>query len=321
MKSTAKTAAGPSTRDEDMKKEDGLPLDMRGGGGNSWPGQEDAEPLAPGMPVKVGCPVQHYLENIMMDDDGPDMIRGGGGQGSGSKSSDVLLEPEAVRNLPWGYREGPVGHGSSFEDLLPYLQNEAEAKERSGSRIVVHGVGLRRGPLSMHVVDTDFDPPTLQGWTSFLQAAEVHWKRPATDPQHPHSAWELPPGDALNIYTMTNSEAQDYATMVMQLDKAGIVAFLVHVWHIWLDHSEWERVAERAIVSDRQTRKSPDEERHPCCLLQSDEGLWILTQRELAKQHPNSTPQELRLPTQEGYCSMIECGVAWDTMSTLVLLE
>jgi hypothetical protein len=115
---------------------------------------------------------------------------------------------------------------------------------------------------------------------------------------------------------MTNSEAQDYAATVMQLDEAGIVAFLAHVWHIWLDHAVWEQAAERAIESDRRTRKSPDEERHPCCLLQSDEGLWILTQCKLAKLHPNCTSHDLRLPTQQGYCSMIECGVAWDTMST-----
>ncbi len=321
MKSTAKTAAGPSARDEDMEEEDGLPLDMRGGGGNSWPGQEDAEPLAPGMPVKVSCPVQHYLKDTMMDDDGPDMIHGGGGQGLGSESSEDPLEPKAVRNLPWGYGEGPIGHGSSFEDLLPYRRNKAEPNESGGSTIVVHGVGLGRGPLLMHGDDTDFDPPTLQGWTSFLQAAEVHWKWPATDPQHPRSAREPPPGHALNIYTMTNSEAQDYAAMFMQLDEAGIVAFLAHVWHIWLDHSKWERAAEGAIISDRQTRKSPDEERRPCCLLQSDEGIWILTQRKLAKQHPNSTPQDLWLLTQEGYCSMIECGVARDTTSALVLPE
>jgi hypothetical protein len=105
MKSTAKTAAGPSARDEDMEEEDGLPLDMRGGGGNSWLGQEDAEPLAPGMPVEVGCPVQHYFKDTMMDDDGPDMIRSGGGQGSGSKSSEDPLKPKVVRNLPWGYGE------------------------------------------------------------------------------------------------------------------------------------------------------------------------------------------------------------------------
>ena len=104
MKSTAKTDAGPSAR-EDMEEEDGLPLDMRGGGGNAWPGQEDAEPLAPGMPVKVGCPVQHYLKDTMMDDDGPDIIRSGGGQGSGSKSSEDPLKPKVVRNLPWGYGE------------------------------------------------------------------------------------------------------------------------------------------------------------------------------------------------------------------------
>ncbi len=112
MKSTAKTAVEPSARDEDMEEEDGLPLDMHGGGGNSWPGQEDVEPLAPGMPVEVGCPVQHYLEDTMVDDNGPNMIHGGGSQGSGSKSSEYLLKPEAVRNLPWGYGEGPVGHGS-----------------------------------------------------------------------------------------------------------------------------------------------------------------------------------------------------------------
>ncbi len=112
MKSTAKTAAGPSAMAEDMEEEDGLPLDMCGGNGNSWMGQEDAEPLAPRMPVKVGCPVQHYLKDTMMDDNSPDMIRGGGGQGSGSKSSEDPLKPKAVRNLPWGYGEGPVGHGS-----------------------------------------------------------------------------------------------------------------------------------------------------------------------------------------------------------------
>jgi hypothetical protein len=50
---------------------------------------------------------------------------------------------------------------------------------------------------------------------------------------------------------MTNSEAQDYATTVMQLNEAGIVAFLTHVWHIQLDHAKWELAAERAIVSDR----------------------------------------------------------------------
>jgi hypothetical protein len=247
MKSTANTAAGPSARDEDMEEEDGLPLDMRGGGGNSWPGQEDAEPLAPGMHVKVGCPVQHYLKDTMMDDDSPDMIHGGSGKRLGSKSSEDPLKPETIGNLPWGYKEGPIGHGSSFEDLLPYWRNEAERKECGGSTIVVHRVGLGRGPLLMHVDNTDFDPPTSQGWTSFLQAAEVHWKWPATDPQHPRSAREPPPGHALSIYTMTNSEAQDYAAMVMQLDKAGMVAFLAHVWHIWLDHSDWERVAERAI--------------------------------------------------------------------------
>jgi hypothetical protein len=47
MKVTAKTALVPSARVEDMEEEDGLPLDKRGSGGNSWPGQEDAGPFAP----------------------------------------------------------------------------------------------------------------------------------------------------------------------------------------------------------------------------------------------------------------------------------
>jgi hypothetical protein len=137
------------------------------------------------MLVEVGCPVQHYSEVTMMDDNGPDMICSGSGQGLGSKCSEELLEPEAVRNLPWGYGEGPVGHELSFEDLLPYRWNKAQPTECGGSTIVGHGVGLGRGPLSMYVDNTVFDPPTLQEWTVFLQATEVHWKWPVTDPQHP----------------------------------------------------------------------------------------------------------------------------------------
>jgi hypothetical protein len=185
MKVTANTALVLPARDEDMEEEDGLPLDMRGSGGNSWPGQEDAGPFTPGMPVEVGCPVQHYSKDTMMDDNGPNMIRGGGGQRLGSECSEEPLKSEAVRNLPWGYGEGPVGHALSFKDLLPYRRYKAQPTERGGSTMVVHGVGLGRGPLSMHVDNTVFDPPTLQGWTAFLQATEVHWKWPATDPQHP----------------------------------------------------------------------------------------------------------------------------------------
>ncbi len=251
MKVTAKTAAVPPARDEDMEEEDGLPLDMHGGGGNSWPGQEDARPLAPGMPVEVSCPVQHYSEDTMMDDNRSNMIPGGSGQELGSECSEEPLEPKVVRNLPWGYGEGPVGHGLSFKDLLPYQWNKAQPTERGGSTMLVLGVRLGRGPLLMYIDDTDFEPPTLQGWTAFLEAAEVHWKWPATDPQHPRSAREPPPGHALNIYTMTNSEVQDYAAAVMQLDEAGTVTFLAHVWHIRLDHAVWEQAAERAFESDR----------------------------------------------------------------------
>jgi hypothetical protein len=118
------------------------------------------------------------------------------------------------------------------------LPTEAESTERGGSTMVVHGVGLRRGPRSRYVNNTDFNLPTLQGWTAFLQATEVDWTWPAIDSQHPRSAREPPPGHPLIIYTMTNSEAQDYAAMVMQLNKAGIVAFLTHVCHIRLDHAK-----------------------------------------------------------------------------------
>jgi hypothetical protein len=171
MKLIAKTATVPPARDEDMEEEDGLPLDSVEV--VATPGR-DKRPLAPGMPVEVGCPVQHYPEDTMMDDNCPDMICSGGGQGLGTECPDEPLELEAVRNLPWGYGEGLVGHELFFKDLLFYQRNEAEPTELGGSTMVVHGVGLRRGPRLRYVDDTDFDLPTLQGWTAFLQAAEVH---------------------------------------------------------------------------------------------------------------------------------------------------
>jgi hypothetical protein len=76
-----------------MEEEDGLPLDIHGVGGNSWLGQEDVGPLAPKMPVEVGCPLQHYPEDTMMDDNGPNTIRGSSSQGSGIECADEPLEP------------------------------------------------------------------------------------------------------------------------------------------------------------------------------------------------------------------------------------
>jgi hypothetical protein len=83
----------------------------------------------------------------------------------------------------------------------------------------------------------------------------------------------------------------------------------------------WEAAAESAIINDRRTRKCPDNEVCRWYLLDSNKGLWILMQQELAKLHPSSTPQDLRAITHEGYCSGIEAGLACDTMSTLELLE
>ncbi len=79
--------------------------------------------------------------------------------------------------------------------------------------------------------------------------------------------------------------------------------------------------AESAIVNDRRTGKGPNNEARGWYLLDSNEGLRILMQRELAQLHPSSTPQDLRATTHEGYCSVIEAGVARDTMSALELLE
>jgi hypothetical protein len=57
-----------------------------------------------------------------MEEDSPDNIHGGGGQGSGSKCSEKLLVPNLISNPAWGYGAGPVGQGRipSPDDPLPY---------------------------------------------------------------------------------------------------------------------------------------------------------------------------------------------------------
>jgi hypothetical protein len=120
---------------------------------------------------------------------------------------------------------------------------------------------------------------------------------------------------------MTNSEAHDYATKDMQLGEAEIFAFFRFVCKICTEQSKWEVAAESAIVNDRRTGKGPDNEACGWYLLDSNKGLWILMQQELAQLHPSSTPQDLRATTHEGYCSLIEAGVACDTMSSLELLD
>ncbi len=154
-----------------------------------------------------------------------------------------------------------------------------------------------------------------EGWTEFFCAAETHWKWPVTNPQNPRSVREPPPGHSLNIYTMTNSEAYGYATKDMLLGEAGTVAFYKYVSEICEEQSTWEAKAESAIKKDRQTGKSPNDEACRCYLLDTNKGLWILTQQELANLNPSSTPQDIWLITQKGYCSGIEAGIAQDTMS------
>jgi hypothetical protein len=120
---------------------------------------------------------------------------------------------------------------------------------------------------------------------------------------------------------MTSSEAHDYATKDMLLGEAGTLAFFRFLRKICAEQYMWEAAAESVIINDRRTGKCPDDEARRYYLLDSNEGLWILTQQELAKLHPSSTPQDPRATTHEGYCSGIEAGVARDTMSALELLE
>ena len=98
---------------------------------------------------------------------------------------------------------------------------------------------------------------------------------------------------------------------VMALDRAGACALLAHVGFLRRSHSEWDKKATEAIENDRRNSGSPDDDRR-LLSWNTDEALWISTQRELAKLHPNRTPKELRQLSQDGYRSMMECGVARD---------
>jgi hypothetical protein len=112
---------------------------------------------------------------------------------------------------------------------------------------------------------------------------------------------------------MTEKAASDYATSVMQLGVTGTAAFLAHVEFVCWRHFKWEAAAEWAIMKDRQIRQSPDDEAHQTCSLDSNESLWILVQRKLAKLHPGSSPQDLRSSSHDGNVSGIEAGAALDT--------
>jgi hypothetical protein len=59
-------------------------------------------------------------KDATMEDTSPAAIQGGGNQGLESECLDGPPSLESIRNLPWGYGEGPSGHVPSFDDLLPY---------------------------------------------------------------------------------------------------------------------------------------------------------------------------------------------------------
>jgi hypothetical protein len=133
------------------------------------------------------------------------MIRGGGHQGSGSKHSEE--SPESQTDDRHWFRGCAPGWGSG------------------------EGRVAARGPIRGSTYDTEL-PPTTKGWMDFYQAAEIHWKWPAIDPQHPRKSREPPPGHAFNVHTVTNSEVRKYATTVMGLDTAGAIALLALVGNV-----------------------------------------------------------------------------------------
>jgi hypothetical protein len=218
------------------------------------------------------------------------VLRGGGGQGFGS---DAELS------------ESPKGYWDLDVDLY---------------RGCTPGWGRGEGSAEQELTDYTDLPLTKKGWMDFYDAAVIHWKWPAIDPQHPRKPREPPPGHAFNVYMVTSIEVWEYATTVMALDKAGARALLAHVGFLWRNHFEWDKKATEAIEKDRRNGGSLDNDKR-LLSWNTDEDLWISTQRELAKLHPNRTPKELQQLSQEGYCSMRECGVARDIRSAFTLLE
>ena len=206
-----------------------------------------------------------------MDEYGPDMIQGGGGQasdskgsagirGSGNQSSGSKCSDDPP---PWSHGAVSAGQVLSVQDLLPYQGRLVTAQEGSkeaqgpsrhqesyvndtevlpiqGGRgqgfefLDASGVtqwlrddwdwsrgcaprwgrgegsvmaqGTIRGQLSTYKTQL---PPTTQGWIDFYQAVEIHWKWPATDPQHLCKSRKPPPGHAFNVYMVTNSDEQE----------------------------------------------------------------------------------------------------------------
>jgi hypothetical protein len=297
---------------------DDMALDIHGGGGNS------EESASGGAQAPLVASAKDEWEHL----------RGNGlGQGLGSSPATWLKlmggigsEESASRGAQW-----PEDDPDWFRGCAPGW-GRGEGRGYGVGQDVGATVGNRAGPvgqrgrdmpaaiqgyLSMYVDDSEFSPVT-QGRHKFFQAAEIHWKWPRTDPQHPQSSQEPPPGHRLNIYTMTEKAASDY---VMQLGMAGTAAFLAHVEFVCWRHSKWEAAAERVIMKDRQTGQSPDDEARRTCSLDSDESLWILAQLELAKLHPGGSPQYLWSSSHDGYVSGIEAGTARNTMNALMSLE
>ncbi len=96
-----------------------------------------------------------------MDEEGLDVIQGGGDQGSGSKYSEEL--PESQMD-DWDWFKGCAPGWGCGEGRV-----------------------AARGALRGSTYDTEL-PPTTKGWMDFYQAAEIHWKWPAIDPQHPRKS-------------------------------------------------------------------------------------------------------------------------------------
>ena len=141
-------------------------------------------------------PFQEQDNDITMEEEGPAVLRGGGDQGSGSE--DELSEsPKEDWDLDWDLYRGCAPGWGRVEGTTVAQRAEQEL--------------------------TDYTelPLTTKGWMDFYDAAVIHWKWPAIDPQHPHKPLEPPPGHAFNVYVVTSAE---FGSTQRQL---------VLFWHTW----------------------------------------------------------------------------------------